>query len=192
MDNDKQSEIILRKDKEWSLIDSELCLVTNFIPLMGSTVKDGVVVSPNVNTPYASVTIKCKKTKEEITGFITHKIDFVNLWHVFKEINLNEEKEEVLIYWTTKHYNNIVAKIISAFYLTLLGGTPLPKIFVMLYQKGTYDKCGHGNRFETKGNCKLPLKENAQVFIYGSVPINCWIPDIMKEKLKKTHRNNIK
>ena len=179
-----QSEIILRKDKEWGLIDSDLCLVTNFTPLMGSSVKDGVVISPDVNMPYASVTIKCKKIKEEITGFITHKIDFVNLWHVFKEIGLNEEKEEVLIYWTTKHYKNIIAKIISVLALTFIGGTPLPKIFVMLYQKGTYDRCVNGNRFGNNGDCKLPLKENAEIFIYGSVPINCWIPDIMKEKLK--------
>ena len=187
------TEIILRKDKEWSLIDSELCLVTNFSPLMGSTVKDGVVISPGVNTPYASVTIKCKKIKEEITGFITHKIDFMNLWHVFKEIGLNEEKEEVLIYWTTKHYNNKIAKIISAFCLTLLGGTPLPKIFVMLFSKGTYERSisridagdGSVSRFGAGNDCKLPLKENAQVFIYGAVPINCWTPDIMKEKLKK-------
>ena len=34
--SNEQAEIILRKDKEWSLIDSELCLVTNFSPVFAS------------------------------------------------------------------------------------------------------------------------------------------------------------
>ena len=30
-----KSELILRKDREWSLIDSELCLITDFLPILG-------------------------------------------------------------------------------------------------------------------------------------------------------------
>lgn len=170
-----KEEIILRKDKEWSLIDSELCLVTDFLPLMESTVKDGIAISPVTTMPYASISVECKRIKEKITGFITHREDFINLWHVFKEISLNEDKEEVLIYWTTKHYNNVIAKIISGTMLTMLGATPFPKIFVMLFKKGAYEKTA---------DFKLPLKGNAQVFIYGLLPINCWVPKIMKENLK--------
>ncbi|KKQ80805.1 MAG: hypothetical protein UT02_C0002G0030 [Parcubacteria group bacterium GW2011_GWC2_38_7] len=180
MDNNKQEEIILLKDKEWSLIDGDLCLVTTFTPLDGNFVKDGIVTSSNTLAPYAAIEITCR-TATKITGFITHKIDFANLWHVFKEINFNPEKEEVQIYWTTKHYNNLIAKIISFLYLTFIGMTPLPKMFVMLYKKGTFDKLQSENQFSTGNNLKLPPKSNAQVFIYGSIPISFWMPDIMKE-----------
>jgi len=33
------------------------------------------------------------------------------------------------------------------------------------------------------GDCKLPIGENAEVFIYGSMPLKIWTPAIMKEKL---------
>jgi hypothetical protein len=79
----KNSEILLRKDKEWSLIDGELCLVDDFAPLVGSFVKNGVVISSQSSLPYASVNLSCKKIPENITGFITHKIDFSNLWAAF-------------------------------------------------------------------------------------------------------------
>jgi len=113
---------------------------TDFLPLAGSIVKNGVVMSPNVNTPYASIALKNKRTVKKITGFITHKIDFTNLWEVFKERGINEEKEEVLIYWSTKHYGNVIVRIISFLMLVFLGATPLPKMFVMIFHKGIYDK----------------------------------------------------
>jgi hypothetical protein len=166
-----QQGIILRKDKEWSLIDGDLCLVTDFIPLAGSIVKNGTAMSQDVNTPYASVALKNKGTAEKIAGFITHKIDFANLWEVFKERGINKEKEEVLIYWSTKHYSNIIFRMFSFIMLSLLGATPLPKIFVMIFPKGTYDK--------STSDSKLPREINARVFIYGLMPIKCWIPDSM-------------
>ncbi len=174
--SNEQAGITLRKDREWSVIDGELCLVTDFLPLMGSTIKNGIVVSLDTTVPYASVTIKCKKNSEKITGYITHKIDFAHLWNAFKERGINNEKEEVLIYWSTKHYNNIIARMLSAFMLKILGGTPLPKVFVMIFPKGTYEK--------STIDSELPEKVNACVFIYGSMPIVCWVPDIMKEKVK--------
>lgn len=186
-----ESEIALLRDKDWSLIDSELCLVKDFRPFMGSVVKDGIAISPVASVPYAAVTINCKKIQGEKEGFICHKIDFINLWSAFRDSGLNEETEEVCIYWSTKHYNNMVAKVLSKFLLTLLGATPFPKMFVMAYKKGTYERAisridagdGGVGMFGVGNDCKLPLKENAQVFIYGSIPLKIWTPDIMKEKL---------
>jgi hypothetical protein len=72
-----------------------------------------------------------------------------------------------------------------------MGATPFPKIFVMVYKKGTYERAisridagdGRVGSFGMGNDCKLPLKENAQSFIYSSMPLSCWIPDIMKDKL---------
>jgi hypothetical protein len=180
MDKNKNgSEITLRKDKEWSSIDSELCRITDFTPLNGSTVKGGEAISPVTTEPYASVTIECKKYLNKVTGFITHKIDFINLWTAFREREIGES-EEVLIYWTTKHYKS---KMLGMF------SVALPKIIVMVHEKGAYERglnnkdnvCG---KFGMGSNCKLPTEENAQAFIYSSMPIIFWIPDIMKENLK--------
>jgi hypothetical protein len=181
--SNKKSEIILRKDKEWRLIENELCIVKDFRPLMGSVVKDGMAISPVTSVPYASVELKCKKIQGEITGFICHKIDFINLWYAFRENGLDGETEEVCIYWSTKHYNNIIVKILSSFQLIVLGATPFPKIIVIVYKKGTYERNIRSDNGILGQEHKLPLKENAEVFIYGSMPLQFWIPDIMKEKL---------
>jgi len=171
-----QPEIILRKDREWSLIDSELCLVTDFLPLMGSTVKDGIAISSVTNVPYASINIECKKIKEKITGFICHKMDFAHLWAAFRERGVNEEKEEVLIYWSTKHYKYKILKILSASMLIILGATHLPKIVVMVCPKGTYESRANG--------FKWPPKQEARLFVYilvfGIKSPSWWVPDVMK------------
>ena len=171
-----KEEIILRKDKEWSLIDSELCLVTDFLPLMGSTVKDGIAISPVTNAPYASINIECKRTQERITGFICHKMDFTHLWAAFRERGVNEAKEEVLIYWSTKHYKYKIIKLLSTCMLILLGATSLPKIVVMVCPKGTYENRANGFKWPPKQEALL----FACILVSGIRYPNCWIPDVMK------------
>jgi len=174
LNNSKQPKISLRKDKEWKLIDSELCLVTNFTPLMGSTVEKGIVISPVTSTPYASVEIKCRKL-ENITAYITHKIDFMHLWAAFKERGIIKEQEEVLIYWTTKHYKYRILKAISKFMLTILGSTPFPKLIVMICPKGTYKSF----EFRPDGFRLLP-DYKVMVFVYGLMSIKWWLPDVIE------------
>jgi hypothetical protein len=169
----EQSEIILLKDKEWHLIDSELCLVTSFQPLMGSTVKDGKAISPVVSVPYAEIKIECKKTTEKITGLITHKEDFINLWAAFKERGINEEKEEVLLYWSTHHYTSNIGKVFS----TVLPPGMLPKIIVMVCPRGTYESYPNG--------LKWPPKEDPLVLVYGLESLSWWIPAVIGTKFKK-------
>lgn len=77
------SELTLLRDSDWGVIDGELCRVIDFVPM--SLIKDGKVLALNKTTPYASVRLECKKFPgQKITGFITHKLDFVNLWKAFK------------------------------------------------------------------------------------------------------------
>lgn len=170
------SEITLLKDKEWSIIESELCLVADFLPLAGCTVKDGTVISPSTIVPYASVNVTCKKIQKKITGFICHKIDFLHLWSAFKERGIDEQEEEVLIYWTTKHYKDITSKLFSGFMKNLLGAIPLPKLVVMISQKDIY---------KTRTNSfKWPLEKDAIDFAIvlssGTKKPNYWIPEVMK------------
>ena len=71
--------------------------------------------------------MECKKLGNNITGYITHKVDFKNLWAAFKTRG-GKEDEEVLVFWTKKHYKKFVFSSIF-----------MPKLWVMICPKGAYD-----------------------------------------------------
>lgn len=148
-----------KKDKEWCIIDGEPCKVLNFTPT--ASVKNGKVSTVNMATPYASITIECEKFPEKVTGFINHKIDFLNLWTVFKERTV-KQNEEVIIFWSKKHYKIKILKIFSVF---------LPKLWVMICQKEAY-------KIMTDPNYRSDLRGEAR-FI-AKKPIIEWKPEIME------------
>jgi len=153
----EQSEVTLLKDREWIVIDGELCRVINFTPL--GLIKDGKVLALNKWTPYASVHIECKKLPIKITGFICHKMDFMHLWLAFKERGIKQD-EEVLIVWSKRHYKKI-CKIFSAF---------MPRLWVMICPKGAFEL--------EDPNCKPELKGEAR---FNAVkPIIDWKPEVME------------
>jgi hypothetical protein len=126
MDNCKMT-ITLLKDKDWSVIDSEACRVNRFTPL--AKILNGKLSSPPMSMPYCSLEIECKKFPCKVTAFVTHKIDFTNLWKVFKERGVKED-EEVIIFWTTKHYKVKVFKILL---------TTMPKLIVWICRKNAFE-----------------------------------------------------
>ena len=125
---DNKAETILLNDSQWSLIDGEPCRVVKFTPLVG-WVEGGKVESVDNRAPNASVSMECKKFPHEVTGFITHKLDFANLWAAFKERGVRAG-EEVIIIWTTKHYKYKFLKFLTPVY---------PKMWVMICQKGALE-----------------------------------------------------
>lgn len=146
------SEISLLKDSQWSVIDGEPCRVVNF------TSKDSIENSDvsiyGKFKPYASVTLECKKFPGLITGFITNKTDFINLRQALGERILKQD-EEVLIFWSKKHYKNIFYKICSMF---------MPKLWVMICQKGAFDLLTDKNlkpelKGEERWKATAPIKE---------------------------------
>ena len=122
-------ELSLLTDKEWSVIDGECCRVVQFEPF--SHIIEGKIYGPKA-IPYASITLECKKVQDTITGFITHKIDFTHLWMVFEERTVKED-EEVIIYWTVKHYK-FPLKFISKYCSALF-----PKLWVLVCRKGHFE-----------------------------------------------------
>lgn len=117
----------LLKNSEWRAVDGEFCRVIDFVPL--GAVRKGKVVAFDRHTPFASVVLQCKKLPPRTTGFITHKRDFIHLWLAFKERTIKSD-EEVIIIWSEKYYNNILAKMLHAF---------MPKLWVMVCPKGAYE-----------------------------------------------------
>jgi hypothetical protein len=123
----QENNIIMLKDGEWNIIDGEPCRVIDFTPLLAS-VENGKVVAPDITTPYASVTLECKKIPNKIKGFVTHKLDFANLWKAFKERGISDN-EEVIIFWSIKNYKNVYKKFLYF----------LPRMWVMICHKGAFE-----------------------------------------------------
>jgi hypothetical protein len=138
MENPKEPTIL--KDSEWSMIDSEPCRVIHFSPF--ATFENGKIKSINLTMPYCAIRIECPGFSGKATGFICHKIDFTNLWRVFKDRGVTEE-EEVIVYWTTKHYKNKFLKHFSF-------GTP--KLLIWICRKNTYEVLTDPKRRELDGN----------------------------------------
>ena len=154
------SEIALLKDSEWSTIDSELCKVLTFTPLTAS-ISNGKVLTLNKTLPYASVILECKKTAGSVTGFITHRRDFVHLWSAFKERGISDN-EEVIITWSTKNYRWKLFELLPAF---------LPKLWVMVFLKGAFE-------LMTDSTYKPELVGEARA--RATLPIASWKPEYMK------------
>lgn len=167
----EKSKTTFRKDKEWKAVEGQLCLVEDFQPMAGSKVVNDEVSSPQKNVPYASLTLVIKRNSDKITGFVTHKLDFQHLWEAFQNRQIDHEKEEVLIYWTTKHYKYSVARIISSIMLTIFGGTNLPKMIVMVCPKGTFKSV---EEFSLKDGHKV------LIFVHGLMSIQWWVPDVIE------------
>ena len=115
----------LLTDKEWAVIDGELCRVIEFSPL--SCIKEGKILGEK-SLPYAVVILECKKVPETIKGYVTHKIDFRNLWKVFEERTV-QENEEVIIIWTKQNYKVTWLRYFRVY----------PKLCVMIFPKGHFE-----------------------------------------------------
>lgn len=126
----KSSDITFLKDSQWAVIDSEPCKVIDFYPFL-HLVKDGKVTSQGKETytPYASIVLECiKLPKQKITGFITNKLDFINLWTAFKERGIKPD-EEVIAFWSKKHYKVKWLKYLPSIW---------PKLWIMICHNGAY------------------------------------------------------
>ena len=121
-----ESKITLLRDKEWDVFYKELCLVTDFCPL--ATIKNGKVITLGASTPYAAVDLKCRKFTGTIKGFITHKLDFMHLWHAFKDRTV-KENEEVIIVWLKGYYKGFANLFSFA----------MPKLEIMICKKDAYN-----------------------------------------------------
>lgn len=149
---------ILKTDRDWSVVDSEPCRVIEFVP--AASINNGEVVAINKNVPHASVMLECKKLPQQNKGFITHKIDFENLWAAFKERGVSKDEEAIIFY--SKNHLKSYAKILSYF---------MPKLWVMVCKKGA---------FELMTNPKWKPELKGKERWNAEKPIVEWKPEVMK------------
>ena len=154
-----ESETVLWKDSQWSAIDGEICRVSDFNPWGSSVDTNGKVHAMDKTTPYAGVTVECKKLGKNATGFICHKEDFKHLWAAFKHTEGNEN-EEVLVIWTKKHYKKVY-KFVAPI---------MPRLWVMVCSKEAYDLFDSDYRPELGGEARWDAMR----------PIIEWKPEVME------------
>lgn len=154
--NDNSS--ILGKDIPFNIIDSEVCRVLEF-NTHAKIENNNVKAIPNF--PYAFLTVECNKLQGKAILYVTHKLDFTNLWRAYKERGINKE-EEVLVFWSNKHYKSPLIKLASAI---------MPKLWIMVCKKGAYE-------LMTDKNYKPELTGEAR-FLAERAIIE-WKPDVME------------
>ncbi len=151
------TEILLRKDREWSVIDGGACRVKVFTP--SARVEDGRVTAPSKTEPYASIVIECDLLPQDATGFITNRTDFLHLWSAFNERGVRED-EEVIVIWTRRHLKSY-ARLLSIF---------MPRLWVMICRKEAFE-------LMTDANFKPELTGLARW--EAQRPLVEWKPDVM-------------
>ena len=154
-------EVVLIKDQDWEINEGGPYRVINFTPLSGK-VENGEAKASDKATPYGSVDVECKKLPQKTTGYICHKIDFLNLWRAFKERGV-KENEEVLFFYTRKNYKTIPGLLNHIF--------PMPRMWVLVCPKGAYEVM-------TDNSYKPELTGEARW--KAEAPIVEWKPEVMK------------
>jgi hypothetical protein len=150
-----QNNITLLKDKDWESVQGKLCKVISFTPT--ARIKDGKVVAINKTYPYASIEIgdiELQTLKKPITGFVTHRIDFMNLWHVFKDRGVKED-EIVAVVWTKENFKSKLYKLFPSI---------LPKMIIIIFTKEGYRlTCDESYKPELTGEARFlkqkPIEE---------------------------------
>jgi len=144
------AETILLKDKDWNVIDGEICRVTDFALL---ALKDGKIPKIGKTKAYASLMLGCPKFPNKIRGFVTNKEDFNHLWEAMRRKGIGKD-EEVLIVWSAKRIG-LLAKIFHV---------SSPKMYVMVCRSGSCEKITNPDWLaENKGQASFlevkPVKE---------------------------------
>ena len=106
---EETKELIILKNKDWDIIKEQWLRVIEFVPW--GKIENDKIMALDSRAPYASITVECKKFPQNVEIFITHKIDFRNLWEAIKERQSNKN-EEVLILCPSK-YSKKIFKLFS-------------------------------------------------------------------------------
>ncbi|MBF0595205.1 MAG: hypothetical protein HQL22_09580 [Candidatus Omnitrophica bacterium] len=165
--------IELITDRDWDKVSDRLCRVSGLLLEEGVVVENHLVVETNQNSkalPYCKILVECAEILDykKVPGAVTHKIDFVNLWDAFNKKDVLKGKEEVLVFWSKKHYTNPLACILVPIGLSVF----LPRLLVLLCPSGTYDSVRDGFQW--------PSKDKAMVLYYALGATDILIPDVMK------------
>jgi hypothetical protein len=175
MDNYENSETpLIGKDIPWEAIEGEFCRIEHFTPY--AIVESGKVKSASSTLPYASLRVELpdlsghpdyqKKMKNitlprEALMPVIHKLDFRNLWEVFKETEINQEIMDIIVIYAPLKRRKI----------TSLFSNVLPSLVIQVHGKGALERL-----------YRKPETGKIEDWVYSIRPITEW--DARPENLK--------
>lgn len=134
---------IFTRDRDWDLIDGQICRVTHFKQI--AKMENGRVVSTNMRLPYAQIEFECSKIGKKSIGTICHKLDFQHLYFALYEHRLDSGQEVNISYIRSRLKG--VYKLFSPF---------MPKFAVMICHAGAYELLNDSSlRPELKGEARF-------------------------------------
>lgn len=126
--SENSASLLIGRDIAWAAIEEQYCRVKHFTPF--AIVESGKVKAFSATFPYASLLVECPKVFKEASMPVLHKLDFRNLWEVFKEIGVNTEIMEVLVVYAPLKRRK----------LTKLFSGVLPSLVIQVYPKGSLER----------------------------------------------------
>lgn len=175
MDDYENNETpLIGRDIPWEAIEGEYCRIEHFTPY--AIVQSGKVKSASSMLPYASLRVELpdlsghpdyeKKLKNitlprEALMPVIHKLDFRNLWEIFKETDINQEIMDIIVIYAPLKRRKI----------TSLFSSVLPSLIIQVHGKGALERL-----------YRKPETGKIEDWAYSIRPITEW--DARPENLK--------
>jgi len=116
---------IIGMEIPWKSIAKQYFRIKHFTAL--AQVENGKVISPDVTMPYALVEIESPILPKDGSLPVLHRIDFYNLWRIFKERTVRDDEEVLVIYSPVKWLPRIFAPI-------------QPQLIFLIYPRGSLER----------------------------------------------------
>jgi hypothetical protein len=118
---------VLGKDIPWTSFEYEALRVTNFTPL--AIIENSKIKDVSVSLPYAMLLVESPKLPQESRLLVVNKVDFQNLWAVYKERGVNPE-EEVIVFCVPFYRNKLLR----------LFNSSMPRLHIYIFPKGRLEQ----------------------------------------------------
>lgn len=145
MTDSESSELLVGRDIPWEDLEGQYMRVNDFNFL--AKVELGKIKEDRFPKPYGFISVECPKLPCQAIMPIFHKLDFKNLWEVFRQRKLSPSEEVLVAYAPIRHG---LLKPLSR---------TLPNLVIRIYPKG---------RLEQVYNPNSPAE------IFGKKPIAEW------------------
>jgi hypothetical protein len=124
---ESNSGLVIGEGITWESIEKEACRVKHFTPL--AKMEGNKVIAVSKSMPYALLKVESPKLPQEATMPVVHRLDFKNLWEIFKQRGLGEE-EELLVFYVP-FFEKGLKKLFSK---------GMPKLHFYIYPKGRLEQ----------------------------------------------------
>jgi hypothetical protein len=128
--NRDEESLVIGKDIPWDAIINAFCRVKSFTSR--AKVESGRIKDTTPGLYYAFLCIELPRIKDmpsEAFMPINHKLDFRNLWKIYKERGLSQDEEVLVVYSPTRQSK--LGKILTGI---------LPKLVIRIYPRGSLEK----------------------------------------------------